>query len=374
MKKTTTQKRGQPKKKEPPPKKKTNQKKGPTKRGGQGGMCIRHGLSNDFIGLRHFIYKYKTIIQIPDTFQSKVTDVLNEFKQKILETRKNHKIMLVVSNIWRIKSLSDILSVLDDSDSDSDYQSGSDSGSDSGSRSNSRDVTDYDVVLNAYNTVLRNHHTYLRSIDEIILESFVTKGMLERYASFAIQTVGDNISIQCFKCTKSAKDDELYLEEKQISDRFVPYITYEVNLFAASPHLYFAHIVSHMPGTANQMFQDPIDVFNMFPTLKYIEADSVNPITYHMTIKRGFVPECIFKLEDLGECDRTDIESKKMLSDIVNTYDKNIKNTNTKLNTEQKRIVDNLYKNIRDNKFDGVKLRLYRDDVKRGSGSRRKNV
>ena len=333
------------------------------KRGGNGGICIRHGLSNDFFNLRRFTEKYKDIIPGILQFEKKIAQSITNFISELhkrVNTHSKHApaIQRAITCILQGEEFGTIMNSLDDYDSDSG------SNSDSDSAGNASKISAYDLVHDTYRFVAKNMKAELSPIDLIILKCFVTTDMLADYKSFAIDNNGDTISIQCYVSTTSTIDDAAYLnkynETNASKTTDVPYLSYHVNMLDPHPHLYIAHIVSHTRGGAKKMLKPVLDVVKTLPTLQYIETDAVNPIAYHLSRNFGFVPQCIFKLNELMHC-ATDEKSIIMFNEINTEYEtilKQSENKQTEMSTNQQVGVASLYKKIRYHHYDGVKLRL----------------
>ncbi len=141
------------------------------------------------------------------------------------------------------------------------------------------------------------------------------------------------------------------------------------------PHLKINQRVSNIRGNAQMMGTQIISIFNSFDILKYIETDTVNPITYHISAKQGFKPVCAVDWKKECMSSRDDILQK-----IHKEYTEIITGSDGSLSDDKKARIEDLFNKVKDpddEDFRGVKMRLYKhknSESKTGVYKRRSSV
>jgi hypothetical protein len=126
------------------------------------------------------------------------------------------------------------------------------------------------------------------------------------------------------------------------------------------PHLKINQRVSNNIGHAQRMGTQIISIFNSFQNLQYIETDTVNPITYHISAKQRFKPVCAVDRRKKCMPSRDDI-----LQRIHHEYTDIITGSDGSLSDGQKVRIEDLFNIVKgpdDTEFQGVKMRLYKHD------------
>jgi hypothetical protein len=170
------------------------------------------------------------------------------------------------------------------------------------------------------------------------------------YASFSMLVTSDSINFTFYRYK-----DVLNAPSSNIEDFF------DFSLVSSPvPHLKINQRVSNIPGHAQRMGTQIISIFHRFQNLQYIETDTVNPITYHISVKQGFEPVCA-----IDSRKRCILQRNVLLERIRDKYTEIVSGSDGPLSDQQRKDIANLF-NVEDpdnNDFQGVKMHLSRPEA-----------